>query len=521
MNGDFHFYGTGTAAMAAGLSPKEAAIVANASEFVDYFVGDNYWSYWEIVPDDSWWPKYLFQIDFPQLTAQASFAAGLGYYHDYWLAFHFPPGNKSPLRKQFTGEMAKLQERYLQKFLLREVNSEVKNKLQLCRPYSQFVIDMVYDTIKTYQAIKTDPKWKEYIKNSISHERYVSDSISRDTLALIFLGIRMHVLADTWAHQDFTGFDDKNINRINGDVLADVNVKGQLEKAPYSAVSGAAAGFFTGAVTGGIVGGITGAIQNIDTDIVFAPKSSAGHGNFGHYPDYGWLNIEYPASWRVGSNKIHRDNPTQFKEAWNELASVIAICLNKSGEVDMPSNVKNDLTKLFKLSSSKISAPLECEKNWANNSAKNIKGTKRWKDITDTKEIGVTHGLARTRFGKLWVKDGSILHMYELAALLHFSWCERWTNRHPEFGWLPSPSIMLIIKPDYFRSGIIDSETSNTIHIAMKTYGIINSDNKVDLPSLKYALDTVGLKFLPTPLKEDQADQVLMQLNELVQFNDK
>jgi hypothetical protein len=37
MNGDFHFYGTGTAAVAAGLNTEEAKIVANAAEFVVLF----------------------------------------------------------------------------------------------------------------------------------------------------------------------------------------------------------------------------------------------------------------------------------------------------------------------------------------------------------------------------------------------------------------------------------------------------------------------------------------------------
>lgn len=236
MNGDFHFYGTGTAAMAAGLNAEEAKIVANAAEFVDYFIGYYYWSNWEIVKDDSKKPTVLFKIEFPQLTAQSPGACAIPYNYnpDIWLAFHFPPGNKTPVSKQFSGEMAVLQKRYLQKFVLRDVNSNVKNKSQLCRPYSQFVIDMISDTIKTYQSIKTAPNLKETIGKYISpYERYISDAIPRDKLALIFLGIRLHILADTWAHQDFTGFDDESINYIDGAVFADVNHTGTREKAPF------------------------------------------------------------------------------------------------------------------------------------------------------------------------------------------------------------------------------------------------------------------------------------------------
>ncbi|AEV69607.1 DUF6765 family protein [Acetivibrio clariflavus] len=430
MNGDFHFFGTGTAALAAGLSVEEATIVANAAEFVDYFIGDYYWSYWQIVADESWQPKVLFKIKYPQLTAQSTIACSIDYYPDYWLAFHFPPGNKQPVAKPYSGAMADLQKRYLKKFELRYVNSRVKNATQLCRPYSQFAIDMIYDTLIKYQAIKTDPNWKDIVKKSISSDRYISDKIDRNKLALIFLGIRMHVLADTWAHQDFTGFYDININYIDGDVLADVNTPRKMEKAPFSFLPAfVVEDYFTGENT-------FSEFFNIDTDIIFAPKSGCGHGNMGHYPDYGWLNIEYPAAWRICSNNIKRDNPGQFKEAWNEMASVIAMCLNNQSTIPMPADVEQDITKRFKLSSTKVSAPIECEKNWASNSGKPLKGVTRWKDKIKDPYIGVTHGLPISRWGNLWIKDGSILHMYELAALMHFSWCQSWTRSHPEYGWM-------------------------------------------------------------------------------------
>jgi hypothetical protein len=465
MNSDFHFYGTGTAAMAAGLNPEEAKIVANAAEFVDYFIGDYYWSYWDIVPDSSWLPKTLFEIDYPQLTAQSAIASALGYYSDYWVAFHFPPGNKQPVPRPFSGQMAKLQERYLQNFELRNVNSNVQNKTQLCRPYSQFVIDMINDTIQKYQAIKTNPNWKNIIASSISSPRYIGNNINRDTMALIFLGLRMHVLADTWAHQDFSGFDDKSINRIDGDVYADVYQTGRLDKAPYSAITGVASGFFTG--------GIIGGIANFDTDIVFAPQSGCGHGNFGHYADYGWLNIEYPAAWRVGSDNIKRNNPDNFIEAWNEIAAVIAICLNNQSDISMPGNVVQDIITRFDLSSTGISASSQCENGWAADSGCAINNALRWKDNVANPCIGVTHGLAATRWGHVWIQDGSILHMYELAALMHFSWCEIWTKVNPGYNWKNSSIDVLGV-----RSGFGIDPVDNCPHIFS-----IGTDNTLYLNS--------------------------------------
>ena len=176
----------------------------------------------------------------------------------------------------------------------------------------------------------------------------------------------------------------------------------------------------------------------LDTDNVYAPKSGKGHGNLGHYPDYGWLTINYPAAWRVNPNNINRNNPEQFKEAWNEMASLIALCLNKQSNISMPDNVAKDITMRFDLSSSSVSAPIECEKNWAVNSAKNIANVIRWKDKVSDPYIGVTHGLAKTPWGNIWIENGSILHMYELASLMHFSWCERWAKNNPDYGWVPS-----------------------------------------------------------------------------------
>lgn len=481
MNEDFHFYGTGTAAMAAGMNFVEAQIVANAAEFVDYFIGDYYWSYWRIVPNNSLWPKYLFTIDYPQLTAQSTIAAAINYYPDYWIAFHFPPGNKPPIRKQLFGEMAKLQERYLKKFLLREGNSSVKNIIQLCRPYSQFVIDMINDTIQTYQAIKS-ADWKKFVSKYIyPNSRYIGDEISKDTFALIFLGIRMHILADTWAHQDFTGFDDTSINHTNGDVFADVYIKGKLEKAPFLDVTEEIYEKFKDYITGGIIGGsIINSSNDLDNDIAYSPQSGSGHACLGHYPDYGWLNIDYSASWSKSNSNINRNNPEQYKEAWSELAAVIAICINNQSNISMPANVEKDIMQRYELSKKTISARLECEKHWANNSGKSISGAVRWKNKMCDPYIGVTHGLALSRWGSIWIQNGSILHMYELASLMHFSWCKSWTEKNTDYGWKIS-SIKPAEPNDINASGKWTKVPGKLKQISVGDFGIwgVNSSNEI------------------------------------------
>lgn len=420
MNADFHFYGTGTAAYLAmdpqrKMDPRaidKAKIIANAAEFVDYFVGDYYWSYWQIVNDESKTPKKLFLIENPQLSAQFLFGSVFNYYEDYWLAFHFPPGNKTPEPK-YSGEFGILEKKYISKFKLRKVNDKVHNGYQLCRPYSEFVIDLIFDTIQVCNEIKINSNWKNWIKSKIApHQRYISDSINKDLFILIFLGIRLHIIADTWAHQDFTGFDNMNINHCDGDVLADLRKDDDFVKAPFS---------FT---------------PSMDTDVQFAPRSGKGHGNMGHYPDYGWLRFQYPAAWRSDQKLIDRNNRIEFAEAWNVLAEVILKSLSQPGEIIIPDQYNAVLKTHQNLNFEKIQAPLDCETCWSN-IVPFLKDPDRWKDKYNLPYIGVTRGLPTTRFGELWVKDGSILHIFEIAALMHFTWCEYWTNIHPEYGWKP------------------------------------------------------------------------------------
>ena len=73
-----------------------------------------------------------------------------------------------------------------------------------------------------------------------------------------------------------------------------------------------------------------------------------------------------------------------------------------------------------------------------------------------------------------------------------------------------------IITPDYFVSDIIDLDTSTEIHEDMKAYGIIDSNNNVDIDNLRTALDNIGLGFIHVALTNDQKEQVYIQLQKIV-----
>ncbi|MGD9158106.1 MAG: hypothetical protein PVG39_06860 [Desulfobacteraceae bacterium] len=78
---------------------------------------------------------------------------------------------------------------------------------------------------------------------------------------------------------------------------------------------------------------------------------------------------------------------------------------------------------------------------------------------------------------------------------------------------------MYIVTTDYFRSDIIDLNTSALIHNDIKEDGIIDSSGNVDKNILRKALDSISLGFLQVELNDEQKEQVLIQLRKLVNYS--
>jgi hypothetical protein len=294
---------------------------------------------------------------------------------------------------------------------------------RLTRPYSRFVLDLVADTIAGYQAIRQGDDWQQEVARRIQPQpRYLSDQIDRTQLALMFLGIRMHILADTWAHQDFTGDND---DHINGAGFFN-NVYADFDGDAFTQVT------FTNTV----------GVWQSDNDCAAAPAIEGayrGHGQMGHFPDYGWLRFLYPAAWGPANSLRLRDNPTAYQEAWCEIAQVIHCCLDQAAPVAMPEDVRAAITQRFPLSSTTLSAVPACEANWAAGPGRDLPAG-RWGGSAPSRALGIKAGLTGqllplTREGDLWVINGSTLHLFELASTMHYQWCVGWTARNPAFGW--------------------------------------------------------------------------------------
>ena len=92
MDSDFHYYGTGMAALAAGYNGTQATLLANVAQYVDWFNSD-YWSNWHIV-DRRGKRINKSKYAYPQLSVQTiDWKMMTDYDKNIWNAFHFPPGN--------------------------------------------------------------------------------------------------------------------------------------------------------------------------------------------------------------------------------------------------------------------------------------------------------------------------------------------------------------------------------------------------------------------------------------------
>jgi hypothetical protein len=114
----------------------------------------------------------------------------------------------------------------------------------------------------------------------------------RDSLEMV--GLRMHVLADTWAHMYFAGTPSWWVNEAGANVYAIEG--GQRSKITWG---GAYSEWSTPAATS------------------FESLAYLGHGRMGHVPDYAWLKYEYTPQW--SSQPITKDNTQEFMRAFVEM----------------------------------------------------------------------------------------------------------------------------------------------------------------------------------------------------------
>lgn len=446
MDADFHYYGTATAAFHSGFAHDDAKEIAFAAQFLDWFNND-YSDDWQMVnrkgeplSDPQTNEPYYFR---PQLCIQSFAVAFLKYDVDIWNAFHFPPGNFE--YETITGQ--RWETSFRKQLRLRDTKfSEGRDRL--CRPYSQFARDLILDTVEQYQALfnAKGQKLKSLIDKLIGRRSRlpVSDG---EKLARYLLGIRMHVLGDTWAHQDFTGEPSVECNSVvdrEKVSYRDPKTKKQIIVE------------WSGPPLGPL---------NKDTDCAAPPdvtwlgdRSSPGHSQMGYLPDYSWLTFRYLPAWKSDNRSLTRNNPKEYSKAWSWMSFVMGLCNGSIQPNKLPSKpplaIQQVIAKWRRLSPKKNKAILASEKHWE--TAKNLKKylprdillpkteetNNYWKEINDNrtkrKDLGLWKGRAWTPFGELKVMKESSLHYMELAATMHYQFCYAWAKTNQDkVTWIP------------------------------------------------------------------------------------
>ena len=250
MQKDFHYYATYSAAYLAGYSHEESMVIAYSAQFVDECT-----------------KTYLQGIKAPvsaattQLQTELADARldliGLQDITRIWASFHFLP------RDLKVNPIIRVSRPYRRKYRL------------ICGPNGRRVKDTV-----------------ELAKGK----------------SLEAVGIAMHVMADTWAHQYFAGTPSLVINNVNenfyeiichGEETEEYKIKfNHNPKSPDDPDK----------------------LQYTNTMYQSQEKSimNLGHGRAGHFPDYSYARYRYMPAW-ADYREVVKDNPLDYYRAFTQM----------------------------------------------------------------------------------------------------------------------------------------------------------------------------------------------------------
>ncbi len=242
MEKNYHYNVTFTAATRAGYSDYESTIIARAAQYVDECpttVQGIAGMVWKNMMDslEKW-------SGLPQKQEAEAIRI--------WTCFHFLPGDFGRIGAAVKREL-----------VANPVSDDCLRAHLICNPESSRVALMV-----------------DYVKEAVQSD-------SNATMKLIRVGLAMHVLADTYAHQSFAGVPFKKINCVERISHCNLEVSdtlvSELRRAPRLSFLGEKSFSYT------------------------------GHGQAGSWPDQPGHTLCYTIAWRKpGDQEIVRYNPLEF-----------------------------------------------------------------------------------------------------------------------------------------------------------------------------------------------------------------
>jgi hypothetical protein len=449
MDQDFHYYGTFYAARIGGnYTQEEATLIAKASNFIDFLSNEKYAGYWNIVSNTEKQPNQTYdvvaKVDYPRYTFQGTLSTGASGSSGLWASFHFPPGNyadpaNTPTKIEVHGkEVADL----LPDHQVREIDpdSSLANKISsdigklLNRPQSALSRSLINDTI---QCLNDSSRLEKIVVRAAGGKALLEQQDREEILkrfGLLLLGIRAHVIADTWAHQDWCSvdnvintywdIDDSWINNQFAQHIEYQDVNQIWKKVKLSATS--------------------------DENLKAAPNQTSylGHGWMGHFPDYSFVKYRYKPCWRQkNADPLERNNPNEYKYAFLELCSLFS---QATGRKFQPQNEESKLAAANNAISSsiEISDKQNCPRAYSAN---------RWKEEMDKVQIQapsllidtqkepdektvlsgqvdyINHTfdpLGLSRYGTFYINLTSDLYLFQIAADYQFQFVKNWTQTH-------------------------------------------------------------------------------------------
>lgn len=271
MNKDFHYEGTYCAAIEAGFEEKEARIIAKAAQAVDdctesFLRKKGVFDVGVITMETDVLDvfKELEKKDIERLRE----------IRKVWIPFHFLPGNLNG-EVEYTGEKF-----YKDKKFFTERDEE--DFRCLCLHNSELVFAMLEDTKKAYKDFATTDK--------------EGNSVEREKM-LYLIGVRIHVLADTWAHEFFAGTPSWWIN----------NTTDFHKIKPNTLLNE------------------LGTPNGVSMYSIYY----LGHGRAGHYPDYGFLTYTYQPQWKRKGERISKGNTVSFELAYAQMVDAMEYITGK------------------------------------------------------------------------------------------------------------------------------------------------------------------------------------------------
>lgn len=284
MNLDFHYYGTFVAACMAGYLPEDAKIIAFAAQFVDECDKSNLRNFGKVkaIPTVQSFSDML-DITLPMSEKNKKLQNSV---REIWMPFHFLPGNIRCCKHSYQGDNSCSKPKW-------QYSDEQKKIFELlCCSDSEIATDMINDTVLNYST------------------------------NLHMIGIRMHVLADTWAHQYFAGTPSWFVNDYIGTIIPineDNSRSASLEMgSKYAAITSDKIKDKKFSATG---------TSNDCGSIYYL-----GHGRVGHIPDYGCMHYGYRPQWN-GGYEIIKNNPQEFMEAFKRMVYALR-CIKNQNEYD-------------------------------------------------------------------------------------------------------------------------------------------------------------------------------------------